>query len=79
MIILFMRTKSKTSTSPTEVRKRILDAALQTFAEKGYVVSSNSRNHRLEPDVPLRQTAQDLAVGRDTVLEAAKQYLLKAK
>ncbi len=33
----------------------------------------------LEPDVPLRQTAQDLAVGRDTVLEAAKQYLLKAK
>lgn len=33
----------------------------------------------LEPDVPLRQTAQDLAVGRDTVLEAAKKYLLKTK
>jgi aspartate-semialdehyde dehydrogenase len=25
----------------------------KAFAEKGYVVSSNSRNHRLEPDVPL--------------------------
>ena len=33
----------------------------------------------LEPDVLLRQTAEDLAAGRDTVLEAAKQYLLKAK
>ncbi len=29
----------------------------------------------LEPDVPLRQTAADLAAGRDTVLETAKQYL----
>ena len=25
----------------------------KAFAEKGYVVSSNSRNHRMEPDVPL--------------------------
>jgi aspartate-semialdehyde dehydrogenase len=25
----------------------------KAFAEKGYVVSSNSKNHRLEPDVPL--------------------------
>jgi C-terminal processing protease CtpA/Prc len=33
----------------------------------------------LEPDVPLRQNAQDLAAGRDTVLEAAKQYLLQEK
>ena len=33
----------------------------------------------LEPDVPVRQRASDLAVGRDTVLEAAKEYLRKAK
>ena len=31
----------------------------------------------LEPDVPLRQNAKDLAAGRDTVLEAARDYLLK--
>ena len=31
----------------------------------------------LEPDVPLRQRAADLAAGRDTVLEAAREYLLK--
>ncbi|MGB0578918.1 MAG: hypothetical protein ACPGVU_04375 [Limisphaerales bacterium] len=30
----------------------------------------------LEPDVPLRQTVADLAAGRDTVLEAAREYLL---
>jgi C-terminal processing protease CtpA/Prc len=29
----------------------------------------------LEPDVPLRQNAHDLASGRDTVLEAAKRFL----
>jgi C-terminal processing protease CtpA/Prc len=29
----------------------------------------------LEPYVPLRQNAKDLAAGRDTVLEAAKRYL----
>ena len=33
----------------------------------------------LEPDVPLRQTAADLAAGRDTVLQAARKYLLNAK
>jgi carboxyl-terminal processing protease len=33
----------------------------------------------LEPDVPVRQSARDLAAGRDTVLEAAKRYLLAAK
>jgi len=31
----------------------------------------------LEPDVEIKQTAEDLAEGRDTVLEAARQYLLK--
>ena len=31
----------------------------------------------LIPDVPVRQTAADLAAGRDTVLETAKQYLLE--
>ena len=32
----------------------------------------------LVPDVPLRQNARDLTAGCDTVLEAARQYLLKA-
>jgi len=32
----------------------------------------------LEPDVPVRQKAADIAAGRDTVLEAAKAYLLEA-
>jgi C-terminal processing protease CtpA/Prc len=31
----------------------------------------------LEPDVHVRQSAADLAIGRDTVLEAAKAYLLE--
>ena len=30
----------------------------------------------LEPDVAVRQNVQDLAAGRDTVLEVAKQYLM---
>jgi C-terminal processing protease CtpA/Prc len=29
----------------------------------------------LEPDVPVRFTAKDVAEGRDTVLEAARTYL----
>ncbi len=33
----------------------------------------------LEPDVAIRQAARDLAAGRDTVLEAAKEYLVKAR
>ncbi|MHC4403580.1 MAG: S41 family peptidase, partial [Planctomycetota bacterium] len=33
----------------------------------------------LVPDVPLRHNMQDLAAGRDTVLEAARHYLLDAK
>ncbi|HUS71872.1 MAG TPA: S41 family peptidase [Sedimentisphaerales bacterium] len=31
----------------------------------------------LEPDVPVKQNARDLAAGRDTVLGAAKRYLLE--
>jgi C-terminal processing protease CtpA/Prc len=31
----------------------------------------------LEPDVPVRCNAKDLAAGKDTVLETAKQYLLE--
>jgi C-terminal processing protease CtpA/Prc len=31
----------------------------------------------LEPDVSVKQNAKDLVAGRDTVLEAAKQYLLE--
>ena len=30
----------------------------------------------LEPDVPVRCKADDLAAGKDTVLEAAREYLL---
>lgn len=33
----------------------------------------------LEPDTPVRQTAADLAAGRDTVLEAARHYLLTTR
>jgi C-terminal processing protease CtpA/Prc len=33
----------------------------------------------LVPDVPLMQNARDLAQGRDTVLEAARQYLLQSE
>jgi len=33
----------------------------------------------LEPDVEVRQTAADLAEGRDTVLEAAREYLIKQR
>ncbi|KPK83146.1 MAG: hypothetical protein AMJ81_08530 [Phycisphaerae bacterium SM23_33] len=32
----------------------------------------------LEPDVPVRITASDLAAGRDTVLDAARQHLLQS-
>ncbi|MHC4715295.1 MAG: carboxypeptidase-like regulatory domain-containing protein, partial [Planctomycetota bacterium] len=32
----------------------------------------------LEPDVPIRQRAADLAAGRDTVLEAARSFLVDA-
>lgn len=32
----------------------------------------------LEPDAPIRQSAANLAAGRDTVLEAAKEYLLES-
>ena len=31
----------------------------------------------LEPDVEIKQTAEDLTQGRDTVLEAAREHLLK--
>jgi len=33
----------------------------------------------LEPDVPIKQNARDLAADRDTVLETAKRYLLNIK
>ncbi|MFC1601098.1 S41 family peptidase [Candidatus Sumerlaeota bacterium] len=49
------------------------------FPVKAYCGSLDRPIERrgLEPDVPLRQNAQDLAAGRDTVLEAAKKLLLK--
>jgi len=45
-------------------------------AYRGYLDRPIERRG-LEPDVPLRQNAQDLAAGRDTVLEAARRYLLE--
>ena len=44
-------------------------------AYKGYLNRPIERRG-LEPDVPVKQNASDLAAGRDTVLEAAKRYLL---
>jgi C-terminal processing protease CtpA/Prc len=44
-------------------------------AYKGYLDRPIERRG-LEPDVPVKQNAQDLAAGRDTVLETAKRYLL---
>jgi C-terminal processing protease CtpA/Prc len=44
-------------------------------AYKGYLDRPIERRG-LEPDVPVKQNASDLTAGRDTVLEAAKRYLL---
>ena len=44
-------------------------------AYKGYLDRPIERKG-LEPDVPVKQNARDLSAGRDTVLEAAKRYLL---
>ena len=44
-------------------------------AYKGYLDRPIERRG-LEPDVPVKQNASDLAAGRDTVLRAAKRYLL---
>ncbi|MHC4545700.1 MAG: S41 family peptidase [Planctomycetota bacterium] len=43
-------------------------------AYKGYLDRPIERRG-LEPDVPVKQNASDLAAGRDTVIEAAKRYL----
>ena len=50
-----------------------------TFPVKAYrgFLDRPIERRGLEPDVPLRQTAEDLAAGRDTVLEAARRYLLE--
>lgn len=50
-----------------------------TFPVKAYrgFLDRPIERRGLEPDVPLRQNARDLAAGRDTVLEAAKRYLLE--
>ncbi|MHC4443194.1 MAG: S41 family peptidase [Planctomycetota bacterium] len=47
-------------------------------AYRGYLKRPIERRG-LEPDVPIKQNTQDLALGRDTVLEAAKKYLNKMK
>jgi carboxyl-terminal processing protease len=44
-------------------------------AYRGYLDRPIER-HGLEPDVRLKQNAEDLAAGRDTVLEAARGYLV---
>ena len=52
-----------------------------TFPVKAYTgyLDRPIERRGLEPDVPLRQNAQDLAAGRDTVLEAARRYLVEAR
>ena len=52
-----------------------------TFPVKAYTgfLDRPIERRGLEPDVPLRQNARDLAAGRDTVLEAAKRYILEHK
>jgi len=51
-----------------------------TFPVKAYTgfLDRPIERRGLEPDVPLRQNAKDLAAGRDTVLQAAKAYLVEA-
>ena len=52
-----------------------------TFPTKAYngFLDRPIERRGLEPDVPIRQNAKDLAAGRDTVLEAAKRDLLAAR
>lgn len=52
-----------------------------TFPVKAYrgFLGRPIERRGLEPDVPVRQTAADLAAGRDTVLEAARRYLLELR
>jgi carboxyl-terminal processing protease len=52
-----------------------------TFPVKAYTgfLDRPIERRGLEPHVPVRQNARDLAAGRDTVLEAARQYLLEQK
>ncbi|MFH1268417.1 MAG: S41 family peptidase [Planctomycetota bacterium] len=52
-----------------------------TFPVKAYrgFLDRPIERRGLEPDVVVRQNARDLAAGRDTVLEAAKQHLLETE
>lgn len=60
------------------LKNRLFTVTLPVKAYTGFLGRPIERR-RLEPDVPLRQNADDLAAGRDTVLEAAKRYLLEQK
>jgi len=50
-----------------------------TFPVKAYrgFLGRPIERRGLEPDVPLMPNAKDISVGKDTVLEAARQYLLE--
>jgi C-terminal processing protease CtpA/Prc len=52
-----------------------------TFPVKAYTgfLDRPIERRGLEPDVIVRPNARDLAAGRDTVLEAAKRYLIEGK
>ena len=52
-----------------------------TFPIKAYTgfLDRPIERRGLEPDVLVRPNARDLAAGRDTVLEAAKRYLIEQK
>jgi carboxyl-terminal processing protease len=52
-----------------------------TFPVKAYrgFLDRPIERRGLEPDVPVRQSARDLAAGADTVVHAARDYLVKAR
>jgi len=59
-----------------ELKNGLYKVRFPVKAYKGYLDRPIERIG-LVPDVPVRQNTQDLIKGRDTVLEAARQYLLE--
>ncbi len=74
---LFGETTAGASARKTvyELKNKAFKARFPIKAYRGFLDRPIERRG-LEPDVPLMQRAQDLAEQRDTVLEAARAYLL---
>ena len=68
-----------TAGASSRKRQHVLKNGLYTvtFPVKAYTgfLDRPIERRGLEPDVPVRQSAADLAAGRDTVLEAAREFL----